>query len=362
MNRYKIIYYFILFCSIILLTSCSKPVQKPNANELSIKNPEPKLTEVMALSMSDNKESLLKIEGSDLKKGESLSKVKDLCYNITKKVTVYLNILADGDNLTKSYVSILNNKESFQINGSYAYSDLRLSNSGTKLALRSFAKDSITSAEGLSVYSTENGKKLNFDKNVIVSGDLYRWKDDNNLIYYGVDKDTGGYGKIYDYDFKSNKSSVVFDKLQGYCTSFIPLNNGDIIYVENNQDKDSLKYYDSKKQDVTIISETFNSIDNYIVYNTGNEVYVIGEQEGIGGASLYKIGIPDKRLVKLTFDFPKFVDKTGGIAVDSEGKVYFCGTETEYGDANIYMYDKNNNSTNLISEESGIYHIAANSR
>lgn len=362
MRMYNIILSIILFCAIIFLVSCSKSAPKLEVDETNIKNPELKLTNVMAINMVDNKESILEIEGNTLKKAESLSNVKDSCYNMNNKVVAYLNMLSTGSNLTKSYVNILNNKSSFNIKGSYAYTDLRLSKSGSKLALRSFSKDALTSAEGLSIYSTKSGKKLDFDKSVIVSGDLYRWKDDDNLIYYGVTNNGNNYGKIYSYDFKSNKSSVIFDKLQGYCTFLLPLSKGDLVYIESEQDRNTLKYYDANKNQITVISENLDAIYDYVIDNTGSEIYLIGKQSGIDAAALYKISIQDKKLVKITFDFPELADKTGGMAIDNGGKVYFCGTEVEYGAANIYMYDKNSNSTNLISTKSGVYHILSNSK
>lgn len=355
MVKYKIVRYLILLSAILFLVSCSKPPEKTNKEQLAINKI--KLVEIMSLSIYGNKEKILKINGTAFTQAENLTDVKDIKYNKDNNVAVYLDIISAGINLDKTYINILNKKKSFYITKDFSYMDMRISNKGDKLAVRSFSKDSLASPEGVSVYSTVNGRKLNFDKNVIISGDLYRWQDNDNLLYYGVSDSEGGYGKIYNYDFITDSSSVKFDKFQGYCTYFIPLDNGDIIYVENDSNKDSINYYDKRQNKVILISNNIDEIDDYVIDSTNNTVYYIGREAGASYAALYKINLADMKLNRLTYDFPAIADKTGGMSIDSDGRIYFCGSQTETGDSDIYMYDRSNGSTNLVTQKSGTYHI-----
>lgn len=341
------------------MVSCSKVPAKTNINSEKSTIKQIKLSEVMALTVGGSKEKILKLNGTSFTEEESLTNVKDLKYNQNNNIGVYLNEISAGTNFSKTNISIFSNGKSFYIDKDFSYMDMRISNEGDKIAFRSFSKDSLSSPEGVSIYSTTNGKKLDFDKEVVISGDLYRWQDNDNLLYYGVAGSEGGFGKIYSYDFKTNTKSIKYDKFQGYCTCFIPLDNGNLIYVENDVDKNSLNYYDSKQNKVTLISNNIDEIDDYVVDNVNGAVYYIGKEAGAERAALYKINFNDKNLTRITFDFPAVADKSGGMSIDSSGRVYFCGSAIEYGDSDIYMYDRNNNSTNLITKVSGVYHIVS---
>ncbi|WP_242949484.1 DPP IV N-terminal domain-containing protein [Clostridium pasteurianum] len=238
--------------------------------------------------------------------------------------------------------------------------DSRLSLDGKRVALRSFSEDSLFSAEGLSVYDVYTGKKIDFDNKIIVSGDLYRWDSENNLLYYGVEKDEKDYGKIYSYDFQKSKREMVFDKFNGYCTFFAPTDNNSFLYMENDIDLNNMYYYDGKDNKSILITNTMDNIEDYVIDNKNHIVYFIGKETNAENNSLYKFNIEDKTLKRITYDFPKIVDKNGGIAVDNSGKIYFCGLDTDNNSNNIYMYLNQNNSVNLISDKRGIYRVIQN--
>lgn len=359
MKKYKIIQYLILLSTVLFLISCSKAPEKTKISQEQLALKKVKFTEVMALEIDGDKEKILKINDKDFTKEESLSSVIDLKYNINNNVGIYLNFVSSGTNFNKTYISILNKNKRFYIKKDFSYMDMRISNNGGRLAFRSFSKDSLSSPVGVSVYSTVNGKKLKFDKDVVISGDLYRWQDNDNILYYGVASDEQGYGKIYSYDFSTGEKNVKFDKFQGYCTYFMPLDNGDIIYVENDVNKNSINYYDKKQNKISLISNNIDEIDDYAIDVSNSVLYYIGKEAGSSYAALYRINLADKKVDRITYDFPAIADKSGGMSIDVNGRVYFCGSQSESGDSDIYMYDRNNNSTNLVSKKSGTYHIVS---
>lgn len=196
MNRVKkTILYILTIAVVIQFTGChyaenSKP-------EVETKKDNVKLSEIMALSVEENGEKIYTLKDGNVFNNAKLSQVENINYNIQKKVEVYTKKIKNGINLSNNYISIDNDGKIFVIDKSFSYSDVRLSSNANYIALRSFKSDDIGTAEGLGVYSINSGKKITFDKSIIVSGDLYRWIDKDTLLYYGVE------------DSKRDRKSVV---------------------------------------------------------------------------------------------------------------------------------------------------------
>lgn len=354
----KFIYSLLLIITVFSLISCSekKRLVRTNENKLIVKHSD--FSEVMALSMEGKTEKIYKINNKSLTQGKVISKVTNINYNISKNISVYNCFNSNGNNLTGNSLIINNDSKNYEIKKSFSYMNTKLSTFGSKLALRSFSKDSLSSAEGLSIYNTANGEKIDFDKDVLVSGSMYSWQDDDNLLYYGIAKGETNFGKIYNYNFKSHLKTVKYDNFNDYCTSFISLNNGDIIYLESGSDTSKLKYYDAKGKTNSLVTLDIESIENYSINN--NTLYFIGKDTNTSEYNLYSISENDKKLNRLTYDFPSNVDKNGGMALDEAGNIYFCGNNNNQTKNDIYMYDKVNNSTNLLTKSSGDYHIVCN--
>lgn len=355
---------FILFVFIAIFmlefTACDGGNKKDNTERSGNAEESIKFSEIMALSKEETGEKIYNINDKALKEAGVLNNTSNIIYNTNDNVTVYTNIISQGTNITKNYISIVFKGKKDNIKDDYSYADLRLSPDGNRIALRSFSQDSPFAAKGLSVYNTSTGKKIDFDKNIIVSGDLYRWDSENNLLYYGVQSGEKDYGKIYSYDFQNSTRKIVFDKFNGYCTFFAPTVNGSFIYIENNIDTNNMYYYDSNLNKSILIGNTIDKIEDYVIDNKNGIVYFIGKEDNGNGSSVYKLTIDNKALKRITYDFPKLVDETGGMAIDNSGKLYFCGLDTNGN--NIYMYLSENNSVNLVTNKSGTYHIIQNLR
>lgn len=353
----KIITFLFITIFIIGATSCNGEDKKQDVDRSADTQKSIQYSDIMVLSKEADGETAYSISGNQLKKAEKLENVSDIKYIINKNLSIYTNVISQGANLTKNYISIIYDKSKNTIKGKYSYKDVRLSYNGEKLAVRSFSDDSLFSAEGLCVYDVNTGKKINFDNKVLVSGDLYRWDSNNNLLYYGVESGEKDYGKIYSYDFQQDKRNIVFDKFNGYCTFFAPLKNRDLLYVENNGELNNMYYYNGENNKSILIGNTIDKIEDYALDYKNNIMYFIGKETGANADSLYRFNMSDKSLKRITYDFPKSIDESAGIAVDNAGRVYFCGLDQSTNADNIYMYVNENNSVNLITDKSGIYHI-----
>ncbi len=362
MNRLKktILYIFIIMIS-IQFTGCyyghsTKP--KVNLQKVNVK-----FSEIMALSMEENGEKVYSLKDGDTSSSGTLSRVENISYNIQNKTWVYTKNINNGINLSNNYVIIYNGGKIYNINKSFSYSDVRLSSSSKYIALRSFKSDDIGSAEGLRVFSTNGGEKINFDKSVLVSGALYRWVSKDTLLYYGVEASQSGYGKIYGYDFQSSTRKIVFDKFNGYCTFFLALANGDILYVENDSNVYNMHYYDEKNDKVNIIGNNIEQVYDYVLDSKNDNIYMLGKDGNTSDVAIYRYNLITRKLDRLTYDFPNIIDKNAGIAADNLGNVYFCGMSDEKSITNdIYMYDTSNNSVNLITRTEENYHIISSGK
>lgn len=353
-----------LFIAIFILefTACNSGNKKANTGKSSNTEDNIKFSEIMALSKEGNEEKIYSIKDTDFKAVGFLNNVSNINYNKSSNIIAYTNVISQGTNLTKNYIGILYKDKKNDINSEFSYVDSRLSPSGRRIAFRSFSKDSPFSAEGLNVYDTYTGKKIDFDKKVIVSGDLYRWDSGDNLLYYGVETGEKGYGKIYSYDFENSKRKIIFDKFNEYCSFFAPIGNGNFIYIENGLDSNNMYYYDAKNNKSILVGNTIDKVDDFVLDSKNNIIYFIGREKNMNENSLYKLTMADKIIKRITYDFPSIVDETGGMAIDTSGKVYFCGLDTNSDGNNIYMYLSENNSVNLVTNKSGIYHIIQDSR
>ncbi len=318
-----------------------------------------KFYDIMTLSSEGDGEKLYEV-GNSLSNKINVSKIINVDYNLNNNTSVIRNFVSNGSNLTKTNLQIYNGNKEITLNKSFSYSDVILSPKGTKIAFRSFSSDNLSSAEGVSIYSTVNDSKLKFDSDVLISGNLYTFLDDDNILYYGVTNGENDYGKIFDYNFKTNKKTVIYDKFNGYCTFFSALENGNLIFIEQNDSGEVLNYYNKSNNSVSQISSNLSDIYSYVVDEKNNIMYLLGDDSSTGSVQLYSINLTTLKLGRLTYDFPVTADKNGGMAINSLGQVYFCGFMDNSGNNSIFMYDHSTNSTNLITTTPGQYHILTN--
>lgn len=345
------IFIFLAVFILIYMSGCghTSKTNKKNTNEI-------KFDETMVISTEDKYENVYSLNDKTLKLKGKINNIQNVKYIQSNGIKVYVKKISEGLNLTNNYIEIQNGDKSFNIKGNFSYSDVKLSPSGNFIAFRSYKTDDVSSAQGLSVYNTKTGKKVNFDNKVTVSGNLYCWNDDA-LFYYGVESGDNGYGKIYKYDFKNKSKKVVMDNFTEYCTYFIPMKNGNILYLQNNGSSNNLYYYNTENKSNKIVYLNLDEILDYSKDEKRNVVYIIAKEDG-SETSLYNFDLVKEQFKKITYDFPSSVDGEGGISVNSSGEVYFLGFDNLNSIENyIYMYNENDGSINIVSPNKGIYHI-----
>ncbi|MCS4524174.1 hypothetical protein JTT07_09620 [Clostridium botulinum] len=157
----------------------------------------------------------------------------DVKYNNKNSAYVFINIIEKGKELNKNKITIIKNGKQTILDNFYSASDIDISKEGNKIAYRSFKQDSLQSAEGMKIYDLENKKEIKIKSDVLVSGNLFKWLNEDEILYYGINSEKENKAKIYKYNVKENKEEVYVDNIEGICTYFMP--NGDNVLLLSSQ-------------------------------------------------------------------------------------------------------------------------------
>ncbi|NMM61397.1 hypothetical protein HBE96_01515 [Clostridium sp. P21] len=317
----------------------------------------PKYSEVTVLENSNGSFNAFRVQDKTLNSIGTADNIREMSYNIKSSVYAQSINVLNGENSNKNVIDINASGKRTQLKDFYSAIDLKLSDSGSKLAFRTFKSNSLESAEGMKVYDIKNNKYLKLKSEVLISGNLYQWIDENRIIYYGSIEGQKNSQKIYVYDFNKDKEEVYLNDINGTCIYFIAMKNG-ILILSRQRDTQQLYYYNIEDKISKNISNNISEIYKSITKYKDGEVFFLGSEEGQTNA-LYMFSNADFTLKRVTYDFPKNIDISSGLAVDSQENVYFCGMENaeENNKKDVFMYDRKEGSLNLISTEEGNYSV-----
>lgn len=343
----KNILLIIVFFAALILVGCV--VKKEKINKYS----EPKYSNAIVLETNQGKKRIFNIENDILNESNSYMDALDMNYNLSKSVYVYL--LSKKGNENK--IQIINKNSKIELNDFFSASDIKLNQSGDKIAFRSYKTDSQSSALGMKIYDIKNNKYINIKSNVLVSGNLYAWLDESRIIYYGSKAGEKSSTKIYVYNTENNKESQYYDNINGYCMYVFPVNNN-ILYVSGIGDNQFLYYYDKTNNTTMILDKNITGIYKSIKDDKRKKIFFIAKQRN-NICALYEFSYENFTLNRLTYDFPKFIGVSCGIAEDKNGNIYFTGYDTEENENNmdVYMYNIKQKSINVLSNHESLYKI-----
>lgn len=316
------------------------------------------LSRVTIIDKEKTLNKLFSIKNSTLQTLGSLDKanIEELVYDNHKGIYVFLLNLPFKDGKNKSVINIKNKSQDILLDNSMKYFDIKISKDSSKILFRSFKDSSLNVPEGIRVYDIEKNKEIKLNTEVLVSGDLYQWIDNENIIYYGIIPGKHKSGKIYKYNLKTGEESIYFDNFNGYCLNLNYISNGKLILLQNIDEEYKLGYYNIKTGKQKTISNNITDIKNVVRDKNKNILYFIGKSSDSENFALFSLNLKTLEILQLTYDLPKNVDIKAGLALDNKGNVIFAGTGEEKNN-DIYIYDVENNSTNLITENPNNYRI-----
>lgn len=237
---------------------------------------------------------------------------------------------------------IVTSKNKFQINDS-DYSQLKLSSGGKYISY--FVEDN---GLKLKVFDTDENKQIDIKSNVAISGILYDWYDQENLIYYGIDSD--GKNGLFTYNIKENKENLLYNMKEGYL-AFLKTNGDNVVFIQLTlENKKQLMVLNKESKEVTLLSKAIDNLTDIKMYN--EKMYFTGKASN-NINSLYELD--NNKIRRLVFDFPAIVNVEKGLEIDDDGNILFIGSENSSNkEEQIYEYS-NDGSISSISESSVDY-------
>jgi hypothetical protein len=343
-----------LVLAISLMTACSSSVK-----ETAVSGRFPDYTEVTAVeSLVSGYSDAYSVEDGNLYKiGSKIDYVTEMQRSSKGDVVAQLVRTSKGQNLDGNVIRIYRNGKMMTLDSFFSASDIKMNGAGTKLAYRSYSEDSLDSVQKLKIFDLETKEWSEIKSGVRVSGSVYCWLDDDNLLYYGSDPEAGGTAKIYKYNTATGKQDVYLDNLKGFCMKIIPAEGG-IAYFETNGTESNICFFDSGKES-TITSDVADLYD--AVYSPeAKAIYLSGIMAGDTEEALYMVDLAGAAgLKRICYDFPKLVGSDSTLSLDKEGRLYFTGIleGKAAGELDVFSYDSGSRTVSLLSSESGYYRL-----
>lgn len=349
MKRFFRAFFFTMIIFVAFVFSgCSNRQKKVVASSV----PDFSKTTVMENSSGEGK--FYKLYGSGLSEYGKADGVLDLVYNKDKSVYVYLKKESSQNSPKKNRIEILYGDSKIELDDFYYAADIKLSPSGDKIAFRTYASSLPESAEGLKVYDLKAKKYVKLKTNVIVSGNLYDWMDDNRILYYGINQKKVNSSNMYEYNTETGIEKTYFDNIDGYCMYFVSIGE-DVMYMSGIGDNTSFYYYDSKTKKSRFLDEGISKIYSYSKDKKSGDVFFTAIQKN-NVSAVYEFSTKDSALRRITYDFPEWVSVESGISYDDHGHVYFVGGNGE-SKGDIFVYSTKDDTISLFSNHEAKYKI-----
>lgn len=180
----------------------------------------------------------------------------------------------------------------------------------------------------LKVIDLKHQKEIELNSDVIISGTVLCWIDNESMAYYGINSE--GVNGIYLYNLKTKEEKLIHKIEVGYVESMKSYNDG-VIFIEQNIDDNKIIKTINKEYNAVNISEEFISIKDIIISSKG--AFVLGKLKD-DSFSIYRVD--ENNINRLIYDFPMYINVEKGLSQDREGNPLFIGKETPSGDSSIY--------------------------
>lgn len=308
---------------------------------------------------NDNKSDLVLFQGVKLSNGAIIENSNGTYYNYNLENGKYKKIESDSiiglyNNESGNYVGQIDGKYFSSYNGnkinldniSDADSEFKLSKKGEKL---SFFRNTDDINE-VKILNISDGSEVEFKPQVLISGNLIDWVDDNKLIYYGINPDTKENG-IFTYDLNDNKEELLY-KFKNGDAQFLKVTEDGAVFVQELLDNSKiLMRIDINTKETKILSENVVLVYD-IVWKEGG-YFVLGKFKD-NSVSLYKID--NKSEKRMIFDYPSSIEAEKGIGVDDTGNLLIIGANKDQKQQEIYRCACDG-TISLIKESSEEYNF-----
>lgn len=180
-------------------------------------------------------------------------------------------------------------------------------------------------------------------KDIIISGDMYQWLDDEKIVFYGVDNSQ--VSGIFVYDVVNDKLTRLYT-VQGYLEFFSLINSDKLLILKNDLNNNKqLILYDLENNSKKDLTNRIESVDSATAF--GDIIYIKGSVRN-NKYSIYEITKAGK-ISRLIYDFPKVLTEKQRIVCDKDGNLIFTGYQEDYQKQDVYIYNVKERYVKVIS-------------
>ncbi|GIM27967.1 hypothetical protein CPJCM30710_06330 [Clostridium polyendosporum] len=244
------------------------------------------------------------------------------------------------------YYLISKNKKVF-IKNSNTINALKLSKDGKKVIYNEENNDNIQ----YYIFDILQESKNELRKDIIISGDMYQWLDDEKIIFYGVDNSQAS--GIFIYDIINDKLIRLYT-VQGYLEFFSLVSDNKLLVLKNDLNNNKqLILYDLENNSKKELTNRVERVDSAVSF--GGTIYIEGNVKN-NKYSIYEITEAGK-INRLIYDFPKILSEKQKIVCDKDGNLIFIGYQEDYQKQEVYVYNVKERYVKVISSRQIEYRV-----
>ncbi|WP_160678660.1 hypothetical protein [Clostridium sp. C8-1-8] len=329
----KIIAALMLVVMSVILFGCDDDIKEPSTNEkVAVQWPEH-----MMLYSSGDDNTYYSITDESVRKTEALVQGNILGVNADKHILLYQDTDKKGYYLSRDEKNIkLSIKEQIK--------SCQISPDGEKILYSVEKEDGSVS---YFLYDVEKNKSLELS-DLMISGDMYFWKDKDSIIFYGIDGENKGGIFKYNLDTKKIESSLI---LKGFVEKFLQ-DKGSIVYILNKDDKRKTYLLDANTFKNKLVSDKIQSIGD-MTYD-GKDLYFTGIIKD-NLYSLYKITMAQEKPLRLIYDLPSKVAENKKI-LKLGSKIILVGKDEDNNEL-VAKYNIPDKAIEILVDNIGQYDI-----
>lgn len=263
-------------------------------------------------------------------------------YNVSENIFVFLR-----NNESKFNLDVYIGKKLLTtLNLSGDLEDVKISPTGDYIVFKS-------KNYNYEIFDIRNNKREQLKDDVLPSGNMIKFLEDGRLVIYGTrEKDKKDAIFVYN---PEEKNYELIREINGVVKYMDVLRDYEVLILkENSKGNKKLMKINVESKNIEELTNKIEVIDNGRYLD--NKYYFLGRKKN-SEESIYSYDLGNKRLNRLTFNFPKNINVKAGMEIINR-EIYFEGYDKEIEKGYIYKVNPKDNSVSIVEGTEGYYIIA----
>lgn len=342
MNK-KFIFLGILSLFVSILIGCSKEKELKESIKLEIPNN-------IVLQQKEDVIKYLTVENGELR--NCTLKVPGVIKAFNKENNLVIYTVMEEDNTN---IIINNNGIESKVLVKGTVDNLIVNKNSTKILYKLISNDELIEYQSIDL---KDYKITKLDDKIVISGNLVKFLNDDNIIFYGVNNEEKKSG-IFEFNLENNQYKLIHQVSNAFIEYINILDDNRILLIEASLDGTKKTYiYNISNNKLELITSKIQQIEREVLKD--NISYFIGNTID-SRLSLFSLNLNTKEIKRLIYDFPKNIIASSDVILNNN-KIFFVGYEKDEKSSNIYNYDIETRSIKIISKINSIYRIIKESR